>query len=229
MAAAHGMLSLVFAESALELVPKEIWRHPAVASDARRRESEPGEVLLDRSFHHGAMLKLKDSERRGRPDLVHVALLSVTGTPLYLDGRVKVYVHTCVDSVVELEPKTRIPKSYLRFRGLLEKCLTEKPSEGLLRYHATKFPELLRQVRPAKAFGLSVRGRQTGLGDLAKEVVASEDACVTIGGFPRGHFSPEVEGCFDGLVRIDPMPLEAHVVAARVVYELEKASGRFND
>ena len=109
-------LNFVLAESALELVPKEILRSPAVASDARRREVDGARILLDRSLHHSAMAKLRDSEKRGRPDLVHVALLSVTGTPLYLDGSVKVFVHTNQDMVLELAEKTRIPKSYFRFR-----------------------------------------------------------------------------------------------------------------
>ena len=105
-------------ESALELVPKEIRKQPAVVSDARRRQKDASEILLDRSFHHSAMAKLRDSEKRGRPDLVHVALLSVTGTPLYAEGRVKAFVHTYDGLVLEIAEKTRIPKNYLRFRGL---------------------------------------------------------------------------------------------------------------
>ena len=223
------MLSFVFAESALELVPKEVWSHPAVVSDSKRRGVKAGEMLLDRSFHHSAMGRLREPEKRGRPDLVHVALLSVTGTPFYLAGRVKVYVHTYSGSVVEVAEKTRIPKSYLRFRGRLEKCLVEGPTEGLLRLHRMSFRELTRKIEPQMVFGLTVRGRQTSIPDLARKVVAVKDPCVIVGGFPHGHFSGEVEKCVDELVRIDPMPLEAHVVAARVVYEVEKAAEGFND
>ena len=107
------VLNFVLAESALELVPRELAGARAVVADSKRRGKPPTEILLDRSFHHSAMGKLKDSEKRGRPDLVHVALLSVTGTPLYLDGEVRVYVHTWPDVVVELAEKTRIPKMQL--------------------------------------------------------------------------------------------------------------------
>ncbi len=223
------MLSVVFAESALELVPKEIWSHPAVASDSKRRGTNPGGVLLDRSFHHSAMARLRDSEKRGRPDLVHAALLSVTGTPLYLDGGARVYVHTHPGSVIEIAERTRIPKNYLRFRGLMEECLAEKPAEGLLRFHDMSFPGLIRRVGARKVFGLTVRGRQSGVPEFANEVVAAGDSCVVVGGFPHGHFSGEVESAMDELVRIDRRPLEAHVVAARVVYEVEKAVKGFND
>ena len=216
------MLNFVLAESALELVPKEIRRQPAVVSDARRRGKDASEILLDRSFHHSAMGKLDDPEKRGRPDLVHVTLLSVSGTPLYLDGMVRMFIHTCGDVVLEIEEKTRIPKNYLRFRGLMEQILLERPEEGLIRVQSMDVGELVRTVSPDAVFGLSVQGRMTSPEELAKMVRAAENPCVIVGGFPHGHFSPETLASVDRLVRIHSKPLEAHVVASRVVYEVEK-------
>jgi len=217
------LLSFVLAESALELVPREIRSHPAVMSDARRRQKDALEILLDRSFHHSAMLKLKDSEKRGRPDLVHVALLSVTGTPLYLDGRLKVFVHTHDDVVLEIEEKTRIPKNYLRFRGLMEEALVERPKQGLVRVHSMDIKELVGKASPDSVFGLSVQGKMTSLEELARAISAANNPYLVVGGFPRGHFSPATLSVVDQLVRIDARPLEAQVVASRVVYEVEKA------
>jgi rRNA small subunit pseudouridine methyltransferase Nep1 len=223
-------LSFILAESALELVPKDIQRSPAVLSDSRRRGIDPAHILLDRSFHHSAMARLDDGEKRGRPDLVHAALLSVTGTPLYLDGSVKAYVHTCQNLVLEIEEKTRIPKSYLRFRGLVEKLLLERPQGGLVKVHPAGMRELVRRiVAPGLVVGLSTQGGQMRLEELARMLVTAGKPCLVVGGFPHGHFSPETLRLIDRLVRIDARPLEAHVVAARAVYEVEKAAGRFND
>jgi rRNA small subunit pseudouridine methyltransferase Nep1 len=223
-------LSFVLTESALELVPKEIQRSPAVASDSRRREVDASRILLDRSLHHSAMARLRDSKKKGRPDLVHAALLSVTGTPLYLDGSVRIFVHTNQDVILELAEKTRIPKSYFRFRGLAEKLLSERSDEGLVKAYGAGIRELLRKtISPDRVFGLSVQGRQTGLEELAKAIVAAKSPCVIVGGFPHGHFSQETLGLVDELVRIHGRPLEAHVVAARIVYEVEKAAARTND
>ena len=223
------MIRFVLAESALELVPREIWSRPAVAGDARRRGREPGEILLDRSFHHSAMDRLADSEKRGRPDLVHVALLSVTGTPLYLDGRVKAYVHTWPGRVVEIAERTRVPKNYIRFRGLMEEALTGGRGGGLLRVHELGMKGLVAEVRGGRVLGLSMLGRMSTPGGFAAEVAASRDAVVVVGGFPHGHFSKEATGVLDGLVRIHPKPLVADVVAARVLYEIEKATEGFKD
>ena len=217
------MLYFVLAESALELVPKEIRKHPAVASDARRRGKDASEILLDRSFHHSAMVKLKDSEKRGRPDLVHATLLSVTGTPLYAEGQVKAFVHTYDGLVVEIAEKTRIPKNYLRFRGLMEEALVERPRQGLVRVHPMDVKELVRMISSDGVFGLSVQGKMMSPEELATMVAASKNPSVIVGGFPHGHFSPETLSVTDQLVRIHAKPLEAHVVASRVIYEVEKA------
>ncbi len=95
------MLNLIIAEAALETIPDEIVRHPSVANDARRTGNEPSTLLLDRSIHHAAMVRLDDQFKRGRPDLVHLTLLNATSTPLYQDGLAKVYIHTRKDVVLE--------------------------------------------------------------------------------------------------------------------------------
>ncbi len=223
------MLSFVLAESGLELVPNELWRKPAVAADARRRGKEPGGILLDRSFHHSAMAGLREAEKRGRPDLVHAALLSVTGAPLYLEGRAEVLVHTSTGMVVEIAEKTRVPKNYIRFRGLMEEALGGRSEGGLVRARPMGMRELVGDLRPDRVFGLSVLGRQETAEGLAREVASLKAPAVVVGGFPRGHFSKETMAIINELVRIDLRPLEAHVVAARVVYEVEKAEGEFKD
>jgi rRNA small subunit pseudouridine methyltransferase Nep1 len=223
-------LNFVLAESALELVPKEILRRPPVASDSRRRGVDASRILLDRSFHHSAMAKLKASEKRGRPDLIHAALLSVTGTPLYMDGSVRVFIHTNQDVVLELAEKTRVPKSYFRFRGLAEKLLSEMSDEGLVKAYGAGIRDLLRRtISPDRVFGLSVEGKQTRPEELAKAVVTTKNPCVIVGGFPHGHFSQETLKLVDELVRIHERPLEAHVVASRLLYEVEKAATGIND
>ena len=218
-------LNLVIAESALELVPDEIRRSPAVVNDAKRRERDPSKILLDRSLHHAAMVRLKEDYKRGRPDIVFMTLLSVTGTPLYEEGSVKVYVHTRGDVVLEIAERTRLPKSYFRFRNLVEKHLSERSNSELIRTQEMPLSELLRQVvRADPVIGLSTQGEPRALEELAGELVGKKDPCVVIGGFPHGHFSESTLGELDGLVRIHRVALDAHVVASRLVYEVEKVT-----
>jgi rRNA small subunit pseudouridine methyltransferase Nep1 len=221
-------LNVILAESALELIPRELWRDSSVVSDSRKRGVEPSRILLDRSFHHRAMLNLKDGEMRGRPDLIHITLLNITGTPLYLDGTTKIYIHTRNDAVVGVEERTRIPKSYFRFRGLMEQVLLERPSTGLLGVSAADVADLVESIESDRVIGLTTLGRDMPMDELATTISAAKNPSVVIGGFPRGHFSRKTSEAIDELVRIDERHLDAHVVASRVIYEVEKRT-RTND
>jgi rRNA small subunit pseudouridine methyltransferase Nep1 len=220
------VLNLIIAEAALELVPAEISAHASVRNEARRRELKPTETLLDRSIHHHAMLKLADDSKRGRPDLVHLTLLSITSTPLYLSGRVRVYIHTRDDVVLELKAQTRPPKSYSRFRDLVQKLLVERPDSGLITVYDSTVVQLLDKIKPDAVIGLSTQGKMTDLEELGGHLVQKSNAVVIIGGFPKGHFSTETTSRLDQLVRINKDSLDAHVVAARLVYEVERATAQ---
>lgn len=216
-------LHFVIAESALELVPQALWKSTSVRSDSERRGMKPGDILLDRSVHHSAMLKLPDGFKRGRPDLVHLTLLNVTSTPLHQEGKARVYIHTAGDSVLEFEEGVRPPKSYARFRNLVEKLLVERPTGGLVSVRDESLPRLLRRLGTDLVVGLSVQGEPVPLEALAGELSKRRNPAVIVGGFPKGHFEPEDMRAFDRLVRIHPKSLDAHVVAARVIYEVEKS------
>ncbi|MDG6914376.1 MAG: ribosome biogenesis protein [Nitrososphaerota archaeon] len=220
-------LHFVIGEAALELVPKPLWREPSVRRDAERRGVEPGRILLDRSVHHSAMLKLEDGYRRGRPDLVHLTLLSVTSTPLHQEGKARTYIHTLGDSVLEFGEVARPPKSYARFRNLMEKVLAERPREGLVRVRDADIPRLLESTGSDLSIGLSVQGAPASFEALSNDITATKDPAVVVGGFPRGHFLASSMRAFDRLARIHERPLDAHVVAARIVYEVEKSLGKF--
>lgn len=217
-------LAVILAESALELIPDEIGKHAAVLADAKRRETDSSRMLLDRSVHHAAMLRLKDEFKRGRPDLIHITLLSITSTPLYQEGLAKVFVHTVNDVILEFEERTRPPKSYSRFRNLIEGALHEKLDTGLIKVYDSSLSGLVKKtLRADLVTGLSILGESRSLEEIANQIAAKKYPAVVIGGFPRGHFSPETLKLLDQLVRIDERPLDAHVVASRLIYEIEKA------
>jgi rRNA small subunit pseudouridine methyltransferase Nep1 len=218
------VLNLIIAEAALELIPNQITRHPSVSNDARRTGNEPSTILLDRSIHHAAMAKLSDQFKRGRPDLVHLTLLNVTSTPLYQDGLAKVYIHTCNDIVLEFREQTRPPKSYSRFRDLMRKSLQEMPESGLIKGYQLPVSGLLKNMGTDLVVGLSVQGGFSEYGELASELSSRRNPAAVVGGFPRGHFAPETTRAFDRLVRVDKRSLDAHVVVARLIYEVEKHS-----
>jgi len=140
----------LIAESSLELIPKEIINHPAIVSDSAKRGKDPSKIILDRAKHHFAMLKLPNSTKRGRPDIIHSLLLVHQYSILAQNNLSKIFIHTIEDKIIEVNNKTRIPKNYNNFIGLIEQ-LYEKGSiiyagEELLRLKEIGLKDFIKET-----------------------------------------------------------------------------------
>ena len=223
------MLTLIIAESALETIPESLWNHPAIRKLSRTRHWQPGSILLDRSYHHTAMNKLENNEKRGRPDIVHFALLEALGSPLNKEKLLTTYVHTIQDVTIQVNCETRLPRNYGRFVSLIEQLFEIRrvpPNENkkpLLTMKRQTFSQLIKEVKPSRLLALTRTGRprilQAAISDLAK----TDKACVVVGGFPKGHFTQIVTELADEVVCIDWEMLETWTVVSRAVYEFERA------
>ena len=218
------MLSLILAESSLELVPKELQHHNSVISHSKKLGKNPTEIILDNSWHFGAMKGISNEIKRGRPDIVHFSLLEATSIPLYFEKKVSIYVHTINDKVISIGNDVRLPKSYHRFIGLTEKLFSEGKIEAdgknLLEIEDMSFSQLIQKINPNRIIGLSSKGIPSTCENVAKKL--TDDSCIVIGGFPKGHFSNEIKKHFEYTVNVGLTSLEAHVVVSRILYEYEK-------
>jgi rRNA small subunit pseudouridine methyltransferase Nep1 len=218
------LLSLVIAESALELVPLELRKHNSVTASARRFNKKPSEILLDISWHFAAMKGIKNEIKRGRPDLVHFSLLEACSIPLYFENKLNVFVHTIDDKVISVGQNVRLPKSYHRFIGLVEKLYaTGKIKESdntLLEIKNMNFGNLIKKINPKQIVGLSSKGIKSSYQKLSEEI--GDNTCIVVGGFSKGQFSDSIRTYFDKEISVDKEPLEAHIIISRVLYEYEK-------
>jgi len=218
------MISLILSESALELVPSELKHHPSVISHARKLGKLPSEILLDNSWHFAAMKGITNEIKRGRPDLVHFSILEATTIPLYLKNKMNLFVHTIDDKVIYFSPNVHVPKSYHRFEGLIEKLYQEKEittnNDVLLEIKEKTFPELLDEINPSKVIGFSTEGTPSSYEKIAADI--SDDACIVLGGFQKGHFSDSITNKISDLYSVGDESFEGHVVVSRILYEYEK-------
>lgn len=222
-----GTITLILAEAALETVPQEISSHPAVKNHASRLGARWSQLLLDKSYHYAAMKKLSDSAKRGRPDIIHFALMEALSTPLFMENKLRVYVHTTNDKIIALADNLRIPKSYFRFEGLMAKLFAEgsaKSEDGavLMELSDGTFASLLKSIAAEKVIGLSTTGVRAAPEQVARTLTGTENCAVVVGGFPRGHFGEKTTRHLGPTYSISDIGLEAHVVIARVLYECEK-------
>ncbi len=179
------MKRLIFLESSVELVPKEIATHKSIILDSKKRGKNPEEIILDDSKHHAAMRNLANREKRGRPDIIHCCLL------LFLDSKAskdfEVYIHTINGEIIWVNNKVRLPRNYNRFLGLMEDLFSKKKivadGETLL-----KITDLRLEDLTAKRKVFVFKEGEKNLEMLKK---LDSDSVVCIGAFPHGDFFPE--------------------------------------
>lgn len=229
MSGSNNMLSFILADSSLELVPASIQDHPSVISHAKKMGKHPSEILLDNSWHFAAMKNLPNRDKRGRPDLVHICLLEACTIPLYYNGLCQIYIHTINNDVISVTENVRIPKSYHRFAGIMEKLFRESEiksnSKVLLKIQHQTFHDLIQKIKPSKVIGLSSGGRQSTFELVAKQLDAN--SCVVVGGFQKGTFDNNTSNNVDSFYSVNKSSLEAHVVISRILYEYEKLTRCF--
>jgi len=163
-------------------VPKEIAYHSSVIKASRIRRKRADEMLLEDYLHFRAIRKLERAEKRGRPDIVHRCLL------LALDSQVfdEIYIHTITGKLIRVNVETRLPRTYERFRGLMEKLFREKRIESggkvLLEILNVRLEDVV-----DNAVLLREKGeRKKGVCDMLKNAKT-----ICIGAFPHGDYERE--------------------------------------
>lgn len=208
------MLSLIIADSEIELIPESISRHPLVVRRAMAKRREPGQILLDSNYDHRAMRALEDSDRRGRPDIAHICLLVALDSIPNRQGDLRVHVHTRNDSVLTFDSSTRIPRSQARFYGILEGILSRGEGTKFIEYRRMGLADLVRSIQPDLAVCLSPAGETI---ELSREMAQRESIVAIVGGFPRGDFTSPVEGIADRIVSLHPQSLDAWTAVAETI------------
>jgi rRNA small subunit pseudouridine methyltransferase Nep1 len=221
--AGPGPFHLVLADAALELVPKSLREHPSVLSTAQRTGIPPERTLLDSSFHHRAMRRLPDAERRGRPDIVHVCALLAMGSRLAAAGRLRLWIHTYGGEVISLAPGTRLPRVYDRFKGLMGQLLAEGAvprDEPLLVVEGIDLAELVASTGARRVVALSSRGAAASWQDLFPH--PGQEAVVMIGAYPRGPLREATARVAGEVASVAQQPLEAWTVEAEWLAHLAR-------
>lgn len=71
---------------------------------------------------HGHILKRNNRDPGTcRPDIVHQSLLMLMDSPLNRANLLQVYIRTEKNVLIEINPQTRIPRTFRRFAGMMGK------------------------------------------------------------------------------------------------------------
>ncbi|MEM1513297.1 MAG: 16S rRNA methyltransferase [Candidatus Thermoplasmatota archaeon] len=175
--------------------------------------------ILDSSIHYPYMKKMKDWQRRGRPDIIHMCLLIALESILNKEKMLRIYIHTRNDEIIYINPDTRMVKNYNRFKGLMKQLLTygRVPLNGspLMEIKKEKLTKFIEKMKGKKIL-FSRKGEKKNL----KEIFEKDTICI-IGGFPSGNFYSPVHEYVDEIISLHDEMLPAWVVEmeAIVMYE----------
>ncbi len=214
------MLTIILAESELELIPSKIWSHPSVISYAKQRNKKPKGLLLDSSFHHSALKELPEGIRRGRPDIVHIFLLNSLESILNKKEKLRIIIHTRNNEEIFIDSETRIMRGYHRFIGLFEQLFEKKKivadKKTLLELKENiSLEKIIENVDHDFVITFSENGESVELFDYLvnlKNKKMKNILCI-IGGFPHGDFHFNISKYSDDVISIYNQRLNAWSVA----------------
>jgi rRNA small subunit pseudouridine methyltransferase Nep1 len=225
------MLTVVLGEAELEMVPQDLIHHPAILSYAQQRGKQPHHLLLDSNYHHAAMTTLAEGRRRGRPDIVHLFLLTALESIVNKQEQLNIVVHTRNDDVITVNPKTRIMRNYERFAGLIEQLFEhhvvpdKKHPLLTLRQHIT-LQQVVIEATADHIILCSQKGKAVILPTYFKDLKKQKPhhiLCI-IGGFPSGSFHTDINTIADDTISLYPEMLPAWTVASEILVNYENAS-----
>jgi rRNA small subunit pseudouridine methyltransferase Nep1 len=220
--------SIILEEASLELVPERFRRHDSCKLVERKFGIPPESQILDDNYHHQLVARLSNSQKRGRPDIVHFALLDITSTPAFAEDLVEIYIHTVNNTTIKILGGVRLPRTYERFYGVMAKILSgklgEKEKELFELNNEEAIDQLVSSINADRVVCLSTEGTPKDLLLLLKELDSNKEGKVIwiIGGFPRGHFGDDVKLLATDIISISKRSLAAHVVSARLCFAIEE-------
>ena len=163
------MLKLIIGEAALEIITDTMINN--LNKNGNFINKNFYNKILDKNIHYDIIKKLDNPDKRGRPDIVHFSLLESIDSPLYKNNDLEIYVHTVNDYVIKIGKELRLPRSYLRFNGLIEKLFKTRKilsnKKSLMTLNKIDLKSLIEQFNNCYIIGLSRLGRQSSYQDIA--------------------------------------------------------------
>ncbi|XP_007108372.1 ribosomal RNA small subunit methyltransferase NEP1 [Physeter macrocephalus] len=180
--------------------------------------------LLNCDKHKSVLLKNGRDPGEVRPDIAHQSLLMLMDSPLNRAGLLQVYIHTQKNVLIEVNPQTRIPRTFDRFCGLMVQLLHK------LSVRAADGPQkLLKVIKNPVSHHFPVGCMKIGtsfsapvVGDVRELVPSSDPVVFVVGAFAHGRVDV---GYTEKMVSISNYPLSAALTCAKLTTAFEDAWG----
>ncbi|KAK3572091.1 hypothetical protein QTP86_022322, partial [Hemibagrus guttatus] len=180
--------------------------------------------LLNCDQHKNIIIKSGRDPGNVRPDITHQSLLMLMDSPLNRAGLLQVYIHTEKNALIEINPQTRIPRTFPRFCGLMVQLLHK------LSVRAADGPQrLLRMIKNPISDHLPAGCPRYAMSFKAGDAVCPRTlvpkdgpAVVVIGAFAHGAVNVDYT---EKTVSISNYPLSAALTCSKICSAFEEVWG----
>jgi rRNA small subunit pseudouridine methyltransferase Nep1 len=180
--------------------------------------------LLNCDHHKQQIIKYKKDPSLCRPDITHQCLLMLLDSPLNRAGLLQIYIHTNKQVLIEVNPQTRIPRTFDRFCGLMVQLLhklsirASDTSQKLLKVIKNPITDHLPVGCPKYSTSFTA-DRTLKPNEISSICDDNEPVVVVIGAFAKGNLNVDYT---DKSVSISNYPLSAAITCARFCMSFEE-------
>jgi len=185
--------------------------------------------LMNCDDHVGILKKHNKDPAKYRPDIVHQEIMAVLDSPLNKAGKCRLLVHTERNVLIEINPKTRVPRTFKRFSGLMVQLLHRlkiRSADGkdtLLK--VIKNPISRHLPAGARCYGFSQHGALHSPTHFAAALPDDVPIVLVLGAMASGSISLADHPYVTELVSISEYPLSGVVAANRIFGAIEQHWG----
>jgi len=181
--------------------------------------------LLNIDDHKGLLSRNGRDFSTARPDITHQCLLMLFDSPLNRAGLLQVYVRTANNVLIEINPATRIPRTFKRFAGLMVQLLHKysitASDSSLKLMKVIKNP--ITDHLPAGCRKILMSYSADGIKRPSQLVPESEEPiCIVVGAIAKGAIETDYT---EENVSISNYPLSGAAVCSKLCDAFEQAWG----
>jgi len=180
--------------------------------------------LLNCDDHKESLRRMGRDLSSARPDITHQCLLMLFDSPLNRAGLLQVYVHTERNALIEIHPQTRVPRTFVRFSGLMVQLLHK------LNIRASNGPvKLMKVIKNPVSDHVPVGCKKVTMSFHSKKLVRpielvpeNEPVVIIVGAMAHGKVDVPYS---EDEISISEYPLSAALTCTKLCSAFEEAWG----
>ena len=183
--------------------------------------------LLNIDEHKGLLSKNGRDFSTARPHITHQCLLMLFDSPLNRAGLLQVFIRTANNVLIEINPATRIPRTFKRFCGLMVQLLHKYSIAA-----TDSNVKLMKVIKNPVTDHLPVGCRKILMSYSADSVLrpaqlvpeSEEPICIVVGAIAKGAIKTDYT---EENISISNYPLSAALCCTKICDAFEQAWGVF--